>query len=128
MDSGLSNPYLVFMTRLSGILIAVLITLLAGWSVVQVSATTTMLLEMPAADDRAMDMADCEACASGAMEEQAHLLCGVACVSPVLADLSATHEVTWAPVVALYTPGLIAVPAGRTYPPDPYPPRTALLI
>lgn len=116
------------MTRLSGILVVVLITLLAGWSVVQVSAATAMSLEMPAANDRVMNMADCEGCASGGMEEQAHLLCGIACVSAVLADLTVGHEITWAPLVTSHTPGAIAALAGQTFPPDPHPPRAALLI
>lgn len=118
------------MARLARVLVVALITVFAVWTVAQVASATTMSLEMAAMtvdEHGAMDMVDCEACASGQMGDQANLTCDLACVSPALADLVTSQSFSSAPV-ASYAGWSVFDLAGRTYPPDPHPPRAFLLI
>lgn len=116
------------MTRLSGILVVALIALLVAWSVGQAAAAAAMSLEMPTADDRAMDMADCGGCPSDEAGDKAGPLCDLVCLSPILANLTVSQEFATAPAVTSHAPRAVSVLVGRTSSPDPHPPRTALLI
>lgn len=115
------------MTRFARVLVLALIAVFAAWSSAHVANATTMALEMAAVDGDAMDMADCDACESGEMGDQASLACNMACVSPVLAVLVTGQTLTPAPVGS-HTGWATCTFPGQTYPPDPYPPRAVLLI
>ena len=115
------------MIRFARILVVALIAVFAAWSVAQVANATTMALEMAAVDGEAMDMADCEGCDPGEMDDQASLACNILCVSPAFADLATSQASTSAPVPS-QTGWAVYDFAGRTYPPDPFPPRSVFLI
>ena len=118
------------MSWFARVFVMALIAVFAAWTAAHVASATTMSLEMvamTAADGEVMDMADCEACGAGEMGEQASLACDIACVSPALADLGASQAFTSAPVSSQARWSVDDF-AGRTYPPDPHPPRAVLLI
>ena len=116
------------MTRLARVFVVALIAVFAAWSVAHVASATTMTLEMAAADGEAMDMADCDACTSGELGDEASLACDVVCVSPALADLATTSQAFAPAPVASQATWPVHEVDGRTHPPDPYPPRSVLLI
>lgn len=115
------------MARFARILVVALIAVFAAWSSAHVANATTMSLEMAAMDDGSMDMANCDACDPGEPGDQSSLSCDFACVSPVLANL-VTSQVFMSAPVAEHAVRLVYDFAGRTYPPDPHPPRAFLLI
>lgn len=119
------------MSWFARVFVMALIAVFAAWTAAHVASATTMSLEMVAvtpADGEVMDMADCDACGSGEMSEQATLGCDIACVSPVLADLATSQAVWSAPMASLHSARPVYDFAGRTYSPDPHPPRAVLLI
>lgn len=115
------------MARFARFLVVALLAVFAAWSSASVSNATTMALEMAASDGMATDMADCEACGSEEMGDAASLVCDVACVSPILADLVTSQSFTSAPV-ASHAMWFVRSFDGRAYPPDPHPPRSVLPI
>lgn len=115
------------MARFARILVVALIAVFAAWSSAHIATATTMSLEMAAMDGKAMDMADCNACDPGELGDQSSLSCDFACVSPVLADLVTSQVFTSSPM-AEHVVRPVYDFAGRTYPPDPHPPRAFLLI
>lgn len=119
------------MTRLARTLVVTLVAVLAIWSIVQSASTTTMSLEMAAmtaANTDAMYMADCAGCDSSERGDEAALLCHLVCVAPILADLRASEALAPVLVVALPISRPVRRLASQVYPPDPYPPRSVLLV
>ena len=116
------------MTQIARLLVVVLIAAFAVWSTVQPAGATTMAQEMGTISHHGdiLDAARCDGCASRGMDSKDNVHCHSVCTSPILADLTDTLE-TKVESRQLH----VAVPVydlvGRTYPPDPYPPR-ALLI
>ena len=118
------------MSRLSDILVVALMAVLAAWSVMQVATATTMSPEtsaMMAAESGAMDMDNCPECDTGE-EGKVDRLCHLVCVSPTLADLVVIQMFGSALGVTSHVLKIERQPVGRTDPPDPYPPRSVLLI
>lgn len=111
-------------------LVVALIAVFAAWSVAHVASAATMQLQMAAiaAEDHSMDMADCDGCDPGKLDGKDGSLCELVCLSPVVADLTVDQEVTASRVAVPHTAPPVHMPAGRTYPPDPLPPRSVLPI
>ena len=87
------------MTQLARLAVALLITIVAMWSVAQVAGATTMSLEM----------------ASAAPGDE-------------MADLSISQDVRSVPAIATHVAAPVHVLAGQTFPPDLHPPRALPLI
>jgi hypothetical protein len=116
------------MTRLARVLVFALIAVFAAWSAAHVANATTMALEMATVEGDGMDMAGCDACDSEEMGDQASLACDVTCVSPVLVDLATTSQAFTSAPTASHAIKPLSDLAGRSYPPEPHPPRSVLLI
>ena len=117
------------MTQLARLAVALLITIVAMWSVAQVAGATTMSLEMAsAASGDGMDMSGCDNCDADQTNTKDHALCQIICAPAVVADLSVSEDVRAMPVIATHVAAAVHVLAGQTFPPDLHPPRTLPLI
>lgn len=120
------------MVRLARLLVVALIAVFAAWSVAHVASATTMSMDMAAMDaaaDGGVESADCDACGPAEAGDKVDLAsCSIACASPVLAELAATQGLALAPAFSSHAARPVRVLAGRAHSPDPFPPRSILLI
>ena len=117
------------MTQLARLAVALLITIVAMWSVAQVAGATTMSLEMAsAAPGDEMDMPGCDDCDADQMSMDDHAFCQIVCAPVALADLSVSEDVRAMPAIATHVTAPVHVLAGQTFPPDLHPPRALPLI
>lgn len=117
------------MTQLARLVVALLITIVATWSVAQVAGATTMSLEMTsAAPGDGMDVPGCDDCDADQMNMEDHVLCQVVCAPVVLADLSVSQDLRSMAIVATHVAAPVPVLAGQTIPPDLHPPCALPLI
>jgi len=107
------------------IFMVALIAAFAVGTVAQAASSTTMSLKMALADGGAMDMADCQGCGSDGDGENEGLSCDIVCVSPLLANLGVEAHALQVSGPSLSTRSFYHL-AGRTSPPEPYPPRTLI--
>lgn len=89
-------------------------------------STTAMSVEMALADEGAMDMADGEGCDSGAADHMHGANCELVCNSLML-SYPDEQKTFWPPLAASFDLWAPQELAGRTGPPDPYPPRSLIL-
>ena len=117
------------MAQPARLVVALLIAIVAMWSVVQVAGATTMSLEMASAApvDR-MDMPGCDDCASDRTDLKGYALCHSVCALVVLAEMSTPQDLGAMPIIAVHVAAPARVLAGRTEPPDLHPPRALPLI
>ena len=112
------------MTQLIRLLAVVLVAALAGGTVVQTAKATAMSAAMSTAAMADADMGDCDECPP-ADDGRAS-----SCIDYCLASWAAL-AVTALAQLTFVTPDLppwpLEVLAGRTVPPDPFPPRTIIL-
>lgn len=123
VDKGRPVGYLLGMSRLARILVVALLAAFATSSVVHVASATTISVKLALADGGAMDMADCEGCGSG---DTGGAPCDMVCIAPFVANVSAETAPAF-PLSATAVTWVSRDFAGRTGPPDPYPPRTLIL-
>lgn len=107
---------------------AMFLAVFAAWSIMQAPSATAMALEMGAAayHGDTQDLAHCEGCGSGTMDGKDAVLCHSICVPPVLPELADNLEIRATPRAA-YVAAQFHPRAGRNLPPEPYPPRPALI-
>jgi len=125
LDKFPATAYECMMVKLVRICMFALLTAFAVGSVAHVTSATAMSLKMALADGGAMDMADCQGCGSDNEGDDGGLGCDMVCVAPILANLSPEGSI---PAVTGISPSARAFYdlAGRTGPPEPYPPRTLI--
>lgn len=119
------------MAKLMRAFVAFLIALVAAWSVAQAAGSATMSHDMAGMmvhDEHPAETAHCQGCDSSGTSDEVGTLCQIACVSPALADLTASVAPTaWVLVSPLHVSFPTANLHGRSDPPDPFPPRVLLL-
>lgn len=101
----------------------ILLAAFAAGTIAHAAGATTMAVNMALTASGAMNMGDCERCVSDGGDKKNAATCDIACVFPFSGTVSpeqAVHSQTAATASAF---GLFDV-AGRTGPPDPYPPRS----
>tara|TARA_R110000787_G_scaffold262422_10_gene368035 strand:+ start:509 stop:850 length:342 start_codon:yes stop_codon:yes gene_type:complete len=113
------------MKKFVRILMIALIAAFAVGTVAHAASNTAMSLKMVLADGGAMDMADCQGCGFDGDGENEGLSCDIVCVSPLLANLGVEAQVLQVSRPSLSTRSFYDL-AGRTGPPEPYPPRTLI--
>ncbi|MBA4228765.1 hypothetical protein [Parvibaculum sp.] len=125
LDKFPTTAYEYMMVKLVRIFVFALLAAFAVGSGAHAMSTTTMSIKMALADGGAMDMADCQGCGSDGDGDDGGLSCSMVCVTPLLASLSPEGSV---PLVTGISPSVRAFYdlAGRTGPPEPYPPRTLI--
>lgn len=129
LDSRSQSPYLRRMVQLARLVVALLIAIVAMWSVVQPTGATTMSLAMAsAAPGGGMDMLGCDDCGPDRTDLTGHVLCQSVCATVVLADLGIPQALRSIPTIATQVATPVHVLVGQTYPPEPHPPRALPLI
>jgi hypothetical protein len=118
--------YLLSMFRLARILLVALLAVFAASGVVHAASATTMAVKMALADGDAMDMADCDGCGSGDAGNKSGPPCDMVCIAPFVATVNAETALAF-PMSATAVDWASRDFAGRTGPPDPYPPRNLSL-
>lgn len=118
--------YLLDMSRLARTLLVALLAVFAASVVVHAASATTMAVKMALADGGAMDMADCDGCGSGDAGDKSGPPCDIVCIAPFVATVNAETAPAF-PMSATAVTWVSRDFAGRTGPPDPYPPRTLIL-
>ena len=112
------------MKRFTRTFALILLAVFAAGTVAHAASATTMSLKMALAAGGTMDMDDCEGCGSGGDDGKSGATCDIICISPFAGTLNAEGSFL-RPVAA--TPSAFGLYdfAGRTGPPDPYPPRSS---
>lgn len=113
------------MSSLARIFFVALLAVFAAGSVGNAANATTMAVKMALADTGTMDMATCTDCDADGGDDDA-LVCDFVCTAPFVADLSMESAVSIPVSVSTDEPTGVYDFAGRTGPPDPYPPRTLI--
>ena len=112
------------MSRLARILVMVLLATFAAGTVAHAASATSMALKMSLADTNGGNVKDCPVCSD---DEGAVPVCDQVCVTPF-----AAVSVGAALGLPLFAYDFAAAPLGDsaslTGTPDPYPPRTNILI
>lgn len=112
------------MRRSARILVVVILTAFAVGMAMQAATAAVMTVKMALADSGGMDMSDCGGCAD---DDGSSPACDDFCTAPllVIGELGKTAQ-----PLPQEISGHLATHAttGRTGPPDPYPPRTVILI
>lgn len=103
-----------------------LLAVFAASVVVHAASATTMAVKMALADGGAMDMADCDGCGSGDAGDKSGPPCDMVCIAPFVATVNAEASPAF-PMSATAVTWVSRDFAGRTGPPDPYPPRSLIL-
>lgn len=114
------------MSRLASTLLAALLVVFTASGVVHAASATTMAVKMALADGGAMDMAGCDGCGSGDAGDKSGPPCDMVCIAPFVATVNAETEPAF-PMSATAVSWVSRDFAGRTGPPDPYPPRSLVL-
>lgn len=114
------------MSKVARILTFVLLAAFAASAIVHTAGTTNMSLKMALADTAGMDMAECTDCDFGSNDDQASQSCDTVCVISFLATITADKPLK-APVKTRTSGDSEFTFAGRTGPPEPYPPRSPIL-
>jgi len=125
LDNSIESVYSNIMKKHVRIFMIMLITAFAVGTVAHAASNTTMSLQMALADSGAMDMADCQGCGSDGDGENEGLSCNMVCVSSLLASLGVEAHALQVSGPSLSTRSFYDL-AGRTGPPEPYPPRTLI--
>jgi hypothetical protein len=119
------------MAKLMRACVILLIALVAAWSVAQAAGSATMRHDMAgftSHHEHALASTHCHDCDMSSMGDDTGALCQIACLSPIIADLSTSSApVTAAPVMLLDVFMSATDLHGRSDPPDPFPPRASLL-
>lgn len=107
------------------IFVLALLALFATGIIVNSASATSMSLKMVLANASVADMADCQGCGTDSDSEESGPNCDIVCTISFAASLGQVD--TFSPRVA--EPATLQSAnhlAGRTGPPEPYPPRTLI--
>ena len=132
IDNNTARSYLDAMLSLTRILLFILLAAFAVGSVIHTAGTTTMSVNMALANASDMEMADwemadCTGCDTNKDGNQGGVSCDIACIAPFMANLG--HETAPGPrMPALHEATGLFDFVGLTSPPEPYPPRSLILI
>lgn len=113
------------MKKFVRIFMITLITAFAVGTVAHAASNTTMSLKMAVSVGGTMDMADCQGCGSDDGGQEDGLGCDIVCVTSFLANISADANTPLVVGLSLSDRSFYEL-AGRTGPPEPYPPRTLI--
>ena len=102
-----------------------LLALFATGIVMHSASTTSMSLKMALADAGVADMADCQGCGTDSDSQESGPNCDIVCTASFAASLGQvdTFSPHFAEPATLQSAKHLA---GRTGPPEPYPPRTLI--
>ena len=122
-------PGWICMTRFAPFLAAVLIVVFAAWSVVQVVSGTGEQMERAfnVSHDDIVDVANCDGCGPREPAGKTAVECHIVCVPPIMADFIDTPDVRLPLLPSQVLAQDFALSVGRSYAPDPHPPRFLLI-
>ena len=104
----------------------VLLAAFAAGSVVHVASATSMAVKMALANAGNVDMGDCVGCGIDG-DDDSSATCDIVCITSLVAKVGTDKALQLPPVVRNAIGDGVYHFAGRTGPPEPYPPRTLIL-